>query len=673
MAGISRADTDAAARELATRAGAGLQVGRRLGLLGRTPEAWQIGEVRAWLGPFRPCDTEQGVAFTWSAPAVERWRWAEVKTIPPKGSRHRVVYLGESVARGFFFDPASTPARMLEATLREARGEEVEVIDLAANDLAAEELLALLEGVPALEPDAIVVFAGNNWTRRGRRAHVQDLHDRPRAAAAVRASGVRALERHFERALAADVTVLVEHLGRKLKAFGIDVVVLVPEWNLLDWRSEPDLAAPWLAGDGNRCWWRSAARLERSPPGSPRARELARAMVKLDGASTGDPLRVLASEDVRRGRALLERARDARLWELADQPPRCPAIVQNALRGLAGGSVRVIDLPALFARESGGGLPGRRFFLDYCHLSLEGLCIATRATAKALRGGRSRSGPRVPEDALPSQACEAMAHFAAAVHNAHWGQPPEIVGHHLDRALALSPGSQVWIERFVEMQGRPAPPLLTGEAAGFLREEEDQLARFFLRYGLRRELDHRLVAAMLERLPREPSLPRRVRARRGAEWGVRPGRTVDLLATVFLPRHSALSWPRETRAWFRATRPRSVFAVPVASRSALLIEITARKGGFVRGGARAHVRFNGQPIGQLRLGATWEPAVLHVPAKLVRDGDENELVLEWLACSWDGGAALAAAAEETLAGRAFETIPAFAEVHSLVARNKRSR
>lgn len=43
--------------------------------------------------------------------------WANVDRIPPKGSRKRIVYTGESGARGFLLDPFYRPATCLEDIL----------------------------------------------------------------------------------------------------------------------------------------------------------------------------------------------------------------------------------------------------------------------------------------------------------------------------------------------------------------------------------------------------------------------------------------------------------------------------------------------------------------------------------------------------------------------------
>ena len=98
-----------------------------------------------------------------AAPQEQASLWANVSTLEPKGRRKRVVLIGESVARGFFFDPHFNPAMVLQNTLREASGDrELDVVDLARTDLTMEPRLELAGATVELAPDAVVVLAGNN-------------------------------------------------------------------------------------------------------------------------------------------------------------------------------------------------------------------------------------------------------------------------------------------------------------------------------------------------------------------------------------------------------------------------------------------------------------------------------------------------------------------------------
>lgn len=65
--------------------------------------------------------------------------------------------------------------------------------------------------------------------------------------------------------------------------------------------------------------------------------------------------------------------------------PRCSWAVQDGLRQLAGQHrVAVIDLPRVLGEWVNGAFPDRRLFMDYCHLTAEGLRVAMAAIAEAL-------------------------------------------------------------------------------------------------------------------------------------------------------------------------------------------------------------------------------------------------------------------------------------------------
>ncbi|HVQ40430.1 MAG TPA: hypothetical protein VMS31_23010, partial [Pyrinomonadaceae bacterium] len=88
------------------------------------------GKLR--VGTWEATDEANGRAFV-RVNAGDPWHlWANVQRIPPKGSRRRVVLLGESVARGLLYDPQFNPALALQEILNTACGpSDIEVVDLA--------------------------------------------------------------------------------------------------------------------------------------------------------------------------------------------------------------------------------------------------------------------------------------------------------------------------------------------------------------------------------------------------------------------------------------------------------------------------------------------------------------------------------------------------------------
>ena len=65
------------------------------------------------------------------------WRlWADNEEIPARSRGRRIVFLGESAARGYFYDPDFAPAVVLQALLRSVPGtRDIDVVDLARSNI----------------------------------------------------------------------------------------------------------------------------------------------------------------------------------------------------------------------------------------------------------------------------------------------------------------------------------------------------------------------------------------------------------------------------------------------------------------------------------------------------------------------------------------------------------
>lgn len=385
------------------------------------------------LGIWEPIAGADGsLEFARRGAAAGEWQyWADVDRIPRKTGK-RVVLVGESVARAYLFDPELTLAGMLSAALG------VEVVDLARTDLTADLLPPLFDALPVLEPDVVVLFAGNNWC--GARLELQELD---LLANAVRSGGFGHSRSVFlDTIIRGRARATLDAVADRLE--GVPLCLVVPEFNLKDWRSEPSVMAPVLREIDRWLDLRDAGRADE--------------MIALDGGTS--PVsqqlaadRALARGDAAAARRRLEDARDALCGLMTAHSPRCPAVVQNELRaGAARHGFHVVDLPALFAP-----LPDRRQFLDYCHLTGEGLCAVTTAIADAVSPalGVPPAPPREPPAAVA-----ARAHLLAAVHNAHYGQPDEIVRHHAERARALDPGVRAFASALAEVMSRRSEPWL---------------------------------------------------------------------------------------------------------------------------------------------------------------------------------------------------------------------
>jgi hypothetical protein len=642
-----------------------------------------------------------GVRYRYQRAAARRGMldaWADVPCIELKGARRRVILAGESVARGFYYDPCFTPAQVLEALLGSAAVPGgVEVIDLARTALTAQGLAEVAVSCMALEPDALVLFAGNNWN------YAPQVFDegveRALAASVLRLRGVAG----FKQLLAARTENGIESLfqttlGPLAKA--VPIVFVVPESNLADWRPELEAEVPLLPEDAGVRWLElRAAACAALTAGRSEAAQLAQRMLELDEGTAATAWSLLAAVARREGngeqaRDLLERARDARSWDHA-RVPGLPALGRQALRrsALAAG-IELVDLPDLFREAAAGELPGRDLFLDYCHLSALGIRIAMAATGERLLpmlGGRPAHRAellaRAPE---PAPRIEAEAHFAAAVHNAHWGQAAEIVRHHC-RLAAGSPEVAEVMRDFIDVQVGHAPSWASVAAERISARGPSALARLAPWSELFSEnklFDAVLLDALTDALAESGNvaesdllLRTRLVGLRLAQRGLERGRGLDLLDPYNFPSHAAREGLWHPHFYYLAYAPLSRFPLVADGTADVALELTFRQraGGTLRGpktaaqgGGAADTRdtgtllVNGFALGSLPMSDRWTTRRLLAPASTLRPG------VNWIEVRWPLRPAARASALDEQARRIERGVPycllsVYGEIHTFTA------
>jgi hypothetical protein len=566
-------------------------------------------------------------------PLAQARYWAADQRIPPKGERQRVVLVGESVARGYLFDP-----RLSFADVLRQLAPDVEVVDLACTNLTAPGLHDVLAAVPGLRPDAVVVFAGNNWDNIP-----LGLAELDRCAAELRLAGFGAVRQVFhEELLVPHARAVTGALGVLREALAVPLAVMVPETNLVDWRPERSVRTAVLPDDRQAEW------LELYESGPDEA--AARRMVELDGGVSPASQYLLGTilrraGDLAPARAALEAARDAFCGLLVPHPPRCPSAVQSLLRDACREhDLRLVDLPAVFERHT-GDLPGRRMFLDYCHLTLEGMRVAAAAALTAL-------DIPCPGTVEVEPGVRATAHLLAALHSAHYGQAGELARHHCQVALDRHPPIAAVMADLARAQSSRWPSWTT---SAFARVCQDPLARRYLipehPNQLAKTADHDLVRALTGSIP-EPVTDRRVDL------------TDARFHAVTFQEHVGLRMGQDVPAFYRSHRPTSAFHLVCARRRTWRLRITARVPGLAGGDARrAELTVNGEPLGTLTVTGRW--AVTQLDAAL-RQG-VNVLKIEWPAALPPAAGVFERGARRLERGGLPDVLPVFGEVHSFTA------
>ena len=621
---------------------------------------------------------------------VRRWDvrsdwhfWANVSRIEPKGSKRRVVLMGESVARGYLYDPGFNPASALQTILdAQFSKDEVEVIDLARTGLGykvRELALAALQ----LDPDVAIIFAGNNWS-----VSVPMFADIAEIGNAIAGEGMTGVKRVTEEFIARTGRAVLNDVAGEYKKRGVPLVWIIPESNLGDWR-DPITNAPYLPDDRNQQWLKlyDEARSALSEGDLAQAEKLATRIIDLDDGVCIAGFYLLAdcrrlANDSDGERKYLELARDAQCWDSSmSRIPKPYSVTLDLIRAeMAKQGQQVVDLPVLFKEYLHGGLPDRRLFLDHCHLTTEGIQVAMAAAAAAVL--RSLKGVEVAWRALlndrivPPREIEAEASFLAAIYNAHWWQSYDRVHHFCARALSYSPGIADLMLNYMELQNQTRVPVGMSEAKDqILRLGSPLIHRYFFGNNNKR-LDHLLLGAMADALEEIGVAAReRLKQLRRDEHSVKDGE-IDLLGYYY---HSAAQQPQELEAlnwpsgfrlpndvrYFRAYWPESRFVFVGESGCAVNLCLTCR---LPKGQGKIAIGVNGETQVELTITSEWSTWDINIPADSVVD-DVNEITVRWPMPEFQTAEALTKVTARLCELKFPDFFPIFGEIHSFIASN----
>ena len=628
--------------------------------------------------------TENGkTCFVRRLEMMEEWHfWTNAGRIEAKGARPRVLLMGESVARGYLYDPDFTPAMALQMILDGQFGEgEIEVIDLARTNLGY-EVRDLALAALQLEPDIAIVFGGNNWG-----VAPPTFHDIAETHRAISNGGMAGLKRSCDEYLRARSRNIVTDIATAYKSRGIPLVWIIPEFNLGDWR-EPSTGAPYLPEDRNREWLRlyEHARQALEESDHPTAETLARKMVQIDEGISVTGYYLLAdcrrgADDVEGERKFLELARDAAAWDSSMMfTPKPYRVTQEAIRDVMREfDYRTVDLPELFRLHLNGELPGRRLFLDYCHLTSEGIQIAMGAAASCVV--QSLKGLDLPWYALagdhiaPARETEAEASMMAAIHNAHRWQSYDVVRYFCSRALKFSPHVAGLMRNYIYLQLRNSTPARMSEAEDqILRLGSPLIHRYIFRINEKRldELLTKAIADALEAVGIE--VYDQLERLRCDEHSVRV-REIDLLDYFYC---SSAGQPQELeglgpnarlgldRQFYRAFWPHSKFVFVGEAGYGVNFALTCRLPRSTAQPGRISIAVNGKHEVQFELNTQWSSWEIVVRGQDIIDG-LNEIIVSWPMPEFRSDEALSAATQALCQHRLPNFYPVFGEIHSFHA------
>jgi len=626
------------------------------------------------------------VCFARRVDMMEVWHfWANVGRIEAKSSKLRVLFIGESVARGYLYDPGFTPALALQMILEEHYGkDQVEVIDLARTNLGY-EIKDLSLAALQLEPDIAIFFAGNNWEKK---TSLPTFKDIARMNEAIVTEGMVAVKRVFDEYIERTGRNIITEVLSEYQNAGIPIVWLIPEFNLADWR-EPFTNAPYLPENRNREWIATMkeARKALSNGEVAKAEQLGERIVELDQGVCSAGYYILAecrrrSGDSEAQRTYLESARDAQSWDNSIMYiPKNYNIAQRVLREeLPKYGAQVVDLPVLFKQYLNGEIPGNRLFLDYCHMTTEGIQIAMGAAAscvlRALKGVEKPWYTLAGDHIAPSPKIEAEASFLASIHNAHRYQNYEMVRHFCARAVKASPHVAELMLHYIDLQVTHKAPLRMSEAELEIFRLGSPLVHRYLFPNNDKRLDKLLLTAIVDALE-EAGIPARERLERRyrEEHSTQVGPTDMLHPYYYLSagqphEFEGLTWPLARvdydPRYYRAYWPDSRFVFVGEAGYPVNLSLTCRLPKFAADKGKISIDCNGKPQVELAVSKDWSAWDITIPGEAIQDG-VNEIEVHWPIPDFRTNEALSEVIVKLCQTRYPEYFPIFGEIHIFTA------
>ena len=601
----------------------------------------------AFVGIWKKTFTGKGMVFERDIKKKRQWhQWANVQKIYPKKEKKRIVLLGESVARGFFYDPYYTVAEELKGILENIPAmPPVEVTDLARTNCSMADLLELMHSFMALEPDGLVIFAGNNWA-----ADFYDsfTHEDYAVLKMYFTKGsMAALKDFFENKLRKFIQSFFDKTAGLLSSAGIPIIFIVPGFNLADWKSSyNNRSLPWLPEQQVQSWFDLKVIAEKAliDNDATRLHAAASQMISLDplnpyGYELLSKYFISAGQRERAG-FNLELCRDTALVNRGDNNyPVCFGIIrQTILTAAKQKGFAVVDAHAVYALMAMDEIPGRKYFMDYCHLTIEAIRVTMQQTAKKVvqqLTGMEILLQDIPESGIePGKEVRATAHFSAAIHNAHRDQPYEIILHHCREALSCSVDVKEIMLQYVNFSTRYASTALCGafEAtilSGKLRQYD---GGFALQHPIGGKLmDIKLVNAIVEALDTTGiHIGHKVEELRLQEHAV-GNEKVDLLES-FYSRTSYNCFPGEhfNPGIVHARATESSFYFIAEGKHTLSFELTYRTPQYFLPDDVVKIVINGKEDQyiQLPMNERWQSTDFVIPVGLMING-LNKLTIQW--------------------------------------------
>ncbi|MCW8092496.1 hypothetical protein [Alteromonas sp. ASW11-130] len=571
--------------------------------------------------------------------------WAQQPVLNMEKAGKRVVLVGESVARGMLYDPSYTPAQVLSHMLNSQQGaDEVEVIDLARTNANINILEEVVASCRQLSPDAIVIFAGNNWV--GNRAYLNSVDNSYDISDSIKQDGIKGLRTRLTEALNSEVESFIDKVNSHDATANTEIYWVVPEFNLGDWR-DPHINVHWLEGKGDNEKWLSLKHEAESLHGSGEFKasiECAKKMLELDKGDCSATAYILADCHQELGeydlqRQYLEMARDAAIVDLTrSYTPRITNDIRNIVKvKSAQYDNKLIDLREVFSERFEKVIPGRELFLDYCHLTSTGIRTAMAEVACEISLsmlGKERTAKQFIENApVVNAKDEADAHLLAAIHNAHWGQSFDVVSYYCKEAVDKSKDVLQIMKLFVEIQNKRLPIWMNNSLSEALDDISPQVKRYLFSMGTNC-LDQLLFDAFSTCCSQHDiQLDSYLSKIQNSQHTVGNLDKINLLdpyfhSTSFSETQLIEGGANNRNDYYKAYMASSQFCFFTDAEREQQLKVTLKLVNQLKNEQRVFIKINGQVVEKVLASNEWKSCHITLPKKLLVAGI-NYVQLEW--------------------------------------------
>ncbi|MCC8422729.1 hypothetical protein [Photorhabdus thracensis] len=601
----------------------------------------------------------------------------------------RVCLIGESAALGMFFSPHTTPAKTLAHLLNQNSDIEWEVIDLAKSCINAGGLLETCQASLQLQPDYVIILAGNNWFSDVLFEHDAPLERRRNYANVLANSGPNGIAVEYRQKLEKNAEILINRMEAISRESSAEFILALPASNYADWERKTPLH--WL-GNGKTAEWYE---LYRNALQAIMNRQYVEAlalglnMINIDGGIAATSNRIVANSLI-----ALNRAEEAKsyldaecsyslMYDLVTSFPGTPSFVKERIIQQRVG-IKIIDLEYYFSQYLGSSVLDDSLFADYCHMTPEGFKVAMAPIAEWLMN-HGKDKPDANWEVMARKAIElnvssydlAVSYFYTALYNSHINRPLDEVAER-ERIVKLFEKAVQYSAEILDVMELYVKARSCEKGAGFSLSRAGQklleLVNSPLDFPVAQAspgADAQTIDAICEIFDKHGRNGKALKEFYQKSYIDQLKHGIDLTEPQYIDRVSAVIRvsvdpevnTRRSLPYFKSWWPTSSFTLITSGNHDLNMEITSRVEKYIEK-SKVRLLMNDELLAEMEPSSAWSHYKLIIPSFLTKPGF-NTVTLEWPKLAQDEEKEVLNISSRYNKGLKTEIFPVFGELFSL--------